>query len=123
MIKAKAIKGIAKMPQGRKRATLFSLIQESLKLTGAEEKRFQKIVQTDPLYQEAKMLQSIEEVGYERGLEQGLKTTAKNLLKTGKLTKQEIAEVTGLKLSEVRELAKVLNLNNQTNPGDKKALH
>ncbi|QTA86099.1 Uncharacterized protein dnm_021170 [Desulfonema magnum] len=111
------------MPQGRKRATLFSLIQESLKLTGAEEKRFQKIVQTDPLYQEAKMLQSIEEVGYERGLEQGLKTTAKNLLKTGKLTKQEIAEVTGLKLSEVRELAKVLNLNNQTNPGDKKALH
>ncbi len=114
-IKAKAIKGITKLPQGRKRATLFSLIEESIKLTGEEEKQFQKIVRTDPLYQEVKMLQSVEEVGYERGLEQGLeqglqalKKTAKNLLMSGKLTKQEIAGVTGLTLSQVRELAEAL---------------
>jgi len=119
-IKAKAMKGISKMPQGQRRATLFSLIQESAKLTGEEEKQFQEIVQSDPLYQEVKMLQSIEEVGYERGFEQGLKMTAKNLLESGKLTKEEIAGVTGMKLSEVREIAKALS---QAKPGDKKELH
>jgi len=45
-------------------------------------------------------------------MQQTLEKIAENLLKSGKLTEEEIAGVTGMKLSEVRELAKALN-----NPG------
>ncbi len=58
------------------------------------------------------MLESIEEVGIEEGIEigieQGVEGTAKNLLKSGLLTNRQIADVTGLKLKRVSELAKAL---------------
>ena len=49
------------------------------------------------------------EQGIEQGIEKGAKTkaleTAQLLLKKGKLTVDEIAEVTGLTVEEVKELA------------------
>ena len=71
LIKARAIRGIANLPPGRERATLFSLIRESIRLDKEEEKQYQEIVRGDPLWKEVKMLQSVEEVGYERGREEG----------------------------------------------------
>ena len=120
VIKAKAVRGIAKMPTGPKRATLFSLIQESIPLNKSEERKYQKLIQTDPFYEEVKMLQSIEEVGMERGLELGLeqgleqgqiltlRKIAKNLLQSRKLTQKEIVAVTGLKPGEISKLARTL---------------
>ncbi len=56
------------------------------------------------------MLQSVEEVGIEEGMEKGQIQTsediAKNLLLSGKLTKQEIASVTGVRINRVSELAR-----------------
>ncbi|MCP4106870.1 MAG: hypothetical protein GY749_15245 [Desulfobacteraceae bacterium] len=68
VIKAKAIKGISKLPLGKKQSTLYSLIQESIKLNKDEEKQYRELMSTDPMYKEAKMLQSIEEVSIEKGL-------------------------------------------------------
>jgi predicted transposase/invertase (TIGR01784 family) len=116
LIKAKAMKGIAKLPPGQGQATLFSLIQESLPLTTEEEKEFRKLVTDNPMYQEVKMLQSIEEVGIEKGLEKGLEQglekgriqaseeIAKNLLGLGKLTIKEIGEITGLDMRRIEQL-------------------
>ncbi|OQY59243.1 MAG: hypothetical protein B6245_07770 [Desulfobacteraceae bacterium 4572_88] len=110
LIKAKAIMGITKVAQGRKQATLFSLIEESIRLNKEEEERFQKIIRDDPMYQEAKMLESIEELGMERGMEKGeiraLEKVTKNLLRSGKLTKKEIAQVTDLDIAEMNEADK-----------------
>ncbi len=125
VIKAKAVRGIAKMPTGPKRATLFSLIQESIPLDTGEEKAYQKLIQRDPFYKEVKMLQSIKEVGIEEGveigLEQGLekgriltmKEVAKSLLQSGKLTQKEISVITGLKPAEIRKLSKALKKSKQ----------
>jgi hypothetical protein len=118
LIKAKAMKGIAKLPPGQGQATLFSLIQESLPLTTEEEKEFRKLVTDNPMHQEVKMLQSIEEVGIEKGLEKGLEQglekgriqaseeIAKNLLGLGKLTIKEIGEITGLDMRRIGQLKK-----------------
>jgi len=116
LIKAKAMKGIAKLPPGQRQATLFSLIQESLPLTIGEEKEFRRLVTDNPMYQEVKMLQSIEEVGIEKGLEQGLEKgriqaseeIAKNLLRFGKLSIKEIREITGLDVRRIGQLKKLL---------------
>jgi hypothetical protein len=120
VIKAKAMKGISGIPEGKKRATLYSLIQESIKLDSEEEKQFRELVQDNPMYQEVKMLQSVKEVGIEEGIEIGvekgigigrdeaLETTAKNLLKNGWLSQQQIAEATGLDIAIINELAESL---------------
>jgi hypothetical protein len=112
LIKAKAMSGIAGIPEGKKRATLYSLIQESIKLDSGEEKQFREIVRTNPMYQEVKMLESVEEVGIEKGIEIGwdgaLEATAKNLLKNGWLSPQQIAEATGLDIAIINELAESL---------------
>jgi hypothetical protein len=71
VIKAKAMKGIAKVQDGRKRAALYSLIQESVRLNREEEKRFRELVKTDPVYQEVKMFESVEEVRLEEEFEKG----------------------------------------------------
>ncbi|OQX05632.1 MAG: hypothetical protein BWK80_51805, partial [Desulfobacteraceae bacterium IS3] len=117
--------GIAKLPPGQKQATLFSLIQESLPLNRKEEKEFQKLIEADPLYKEVKMLQSVKDVGIEEGFEKGiqkgiqkgiekgiekgriiaLEETAKNLLRSGLLTKKQIVEFTGLSMRKINELA------------------
>ncbi|MDM8526157.1 hypothetical protein QUF80_22505 [Desulfococcaceae bacterium HSG8] len=77
-----------------------------------EEKQFRKLVQTNPIYKEVKMLQSVEEVGIEKGIEKGrnqaLEETAKNLLKADWLAKQQIAEATGLDIHRIDELAEFL---------------
>ncbi len=58
------------------------------------------------------MLQSIEEVGMERGLEKGQILTqrkiAKSLLQSGKLAQKEISVITGLEPAEIRKMAKAL---------------
>ena len=124
-IKAKAMKGITKVPAGKKQATLLSLIQESIKLDSEEEKQFRELVRDNPIYKEVKMLQSIEEVGFEKGVEigvekgveKGVESTAKNLLKSGLLTNRQIADVTRLKLKRINELAKTLKLSCKAGSG------
>jgi len=128
LIKAKAMKGIAELPPGQRQATLFSLIQENLPLNFEEEKEFQKLIKDNPMYQEVKMLQSIEEVGIERGIEVGIERgievgiekgiekgkiqaseeIAKNLLRFGKLTIKEITEITGLDRKKIEQLRSIL---------------
>ncbi len=48
------------------------------------------------------------EIGVKIGVIKGVEGTAKNLLKSGLLTNRQIADVTGLKLKRVNELAKAL---------------
>jgi len=117
------MKGIAKLPGGQKRATLFSLVRESIRLNREEEKQYQKMVRSDPLWEEVKMLESIEDVGYERGWEEAreelqeklregqakvLENTAKKLLKSGWLTHDQIVEITGLDIGRIGEFAEAL---------------
>ena len=61
-IKAKALNRIAAIPGGKKRAVLVSLVEHSIRLTPEEETLFQDLVKNNPMYKEAKMLQSVEEV-------------------------------------------------------------
>jgi len=51
------------------------------------------------------MLESIEEVGIENGIEK----TAKNLIQSELLTIEQIAEVTGLAIRKIKELSESLN--------------
>jgi len=51
------------------------------------------------------MLESIEEVGIEKGIEK----TAKGLIQSGLLTIEQIAEVTGLAIRKIKELSESLN--------------
>jgi len=72
------------------------------------------------MYQDVKMLQSIEEAGIERGIEVGIEKgiekgkmqaseeIAKNLLRFGKLTTKEITEITGLDRKKIEQLRSIL---------------
>ena len=104
LIRAKAIKGIAGVEGGPRRSVLYSLIDHSLQLEPAEEKMFREIIQKNPMFQEAKMLQSIEEVGMEKGMEKA----AINLLRSQWLNKEQISEITGLDREKLAELEKRL---------------
>ncbi|MGE0087551.1 MAG: hypothetical protein AB7S75_24340, partial [Desulfococcaceae bacterium] len=120
LIKAKAVNGIAKVPQGPKRSVLYSLIDQSLQLKPEEEREFRELVQNNPMFQEAKMLQSIEEVGIEKGLEKGIliglekgeqkkaEETAVKMLLSQWLNKEQISEITGLDRKKLDELEKRL---------------
>lgn len=108
LIKAKALNGIVKVPQGPKRSVLYSLIDQSLLLSPEEEKKFREIVHSNPIFQEAKMLQSIEEVGIEKGIGIGVEKTAINLLLSRLLNKEQISEITGLDRKKLDELEKGL---------------
>ncbi len=87
---------------------LYSPINHSLPLEPAEEKAFQEIIQENPMFQDAKMLQSIEEVGREKGREEGMETAAINLLRSQWLNKEQISEITGLDRKKLEELEKKL---------------
>ncbi len=100
LIKAKAINGIAGLAQGPERSVLYSLIDHSLPLNSKEEKTFQSIIKENPMFREARMLQSIEEIGIEKGIER----TAIKLLRSQWLNKQQISEVTGLDREKLDEL-------------------
>jgi hypothetical protein len=108
------MKGISGIPEGKKRATLYSLIQESIKLDSEEEKQFRELVRMNPMYQEVKMLESVKEVWIEEGVEKGigigwdgaLEATAKRMLSSGELPEEQIAQFTGLEISKIKELAK-----------------
>jgi len=124
LIKAKAVKGVAKIPDGRKQATLLSLINESIMLNGEEEKQFQELIKSNQAYREVEMLQSVEELGMEKGIEIGIERgkelgmekgqalasmeIAKNMIRSGKWTNEEIASVTGLNVGKLDELSKTL---------------
>jgi predicted transposase/invertase (TIGR01784 family) len=106
--------------KGIKRSVLYSLIDHSLPLDPDEEKTYRRIIQENPMFQEAKMLQSIEEVGIEKGIEQGIEkgiekgieqgveqekeATAKKLLLSQWLTKEQISEITGLDREKLEKL-------------------
>ncbi|MEE4357196.1 MAG: hypothetical protein V2I97_12075, partial [Desulfococcaceae bacterium] len=129
VIKAKALNGISSVPQGPKRSVLYSLIDQSLQLNPEEEKTFRELIQKNPMFQEVKMLQSIEEVGIEKGVERGIgigvekgigigvekgigigvEKTAVNLLLSRLLNKEQISEITGLDREKLDELEKKLN--------------
>ena len=120
------MKGISGIPEGQKRATLYSLIQESIRLDSNEERQFRELVRTNPIYKEVRMLQSVREVGIEEGIEigiekgveigvgegiekgrfQALEETAMKMLSSGVLTEEQIAQFTGLEISRIRKLAK-----------------
>jgi len=104
LIKAKAINGVAGVEEGPRRSVLYSLIDHSLPLEPEEEKTFRKIIQENPIFQEAKMLQSIEEVGMEKGMD----ITVMKLLRAQVLTKEQIADIIGLNMEEVEALEKKL---------------
>ncbi len=122
VIKARAMKGISGIPEGKRRATLYSLIQECIVLNSEEERQFQKLILTNPIYKEVRMLQSVREVGIEEGIEigiekgvgkgiekgrfQALEETAMKMLSSGVLTEEQIAQFTGLEISRIRKLAK-----------------
>jgi hypothetical protein len=116
VIKAKALNGISSVPQGPKRSVLYSLIDQSLQLNPEEEKTFRELIQKNPMFQEVKMLQSIEEVGIEKGLEKGMvigqkktiEKTAEKLLLSQWLNKEQISEITGLDREKLDELEKNL---------------
>jgi len=72
-IKAKAVNGIAKTAKTEKgKATLFSLVNHTLRLTPEEQKVYNNIIEKDLIYKEGKMLESIKEVGIEEGIEIGI---------------------------------------------------
>ena len=72
-IKAKSINGIAKTTSNEKeKATLFSLVNHTLRLTKEEEILFNELIEKDTIYKEAKMLETIKDVGIEIGIEEGI---------------------------------------------------
>ncbi|KPA14813.1 hypothetical protein MHK_004980 [Candidatus Magnetomorum sp. HK-1] len=116
LIKAKAINGInSHFKSGPKQATLFTLIDQSLNLDKNEQLIFEEIINTHNEYKEVKMLQSIEEVGYEKGIEQGEDKVLKGLLKAGLLTKDldKIVQTTGIDTERVKKIIQELNLNHE----------
>ncbi len=56
----------------------MALIEESIKLNEEEEKQYLKLIQDD--YKEAKMLQSVEELGIEKGIEKGVLQTSQKFI-------------------------------------------
>jgi len=116
VIKAKALNGIVNVSQGPKRSVLFSLIDHSLRLNTEEDKQFRELIQNNPMFKEVKMLQSIEEVGIEKGMDIGMdigrkeamEETAVQLLRSGWLKKEQIAEITKLDKAKLDELEKGL---------------
>ncbi|MCP4353641.1 MAG: hypothetical protein GY795_49975 [Desulfobacterales bacterium] len=103
VIKAKAVKGIAKkLPPGKKQSTLYSLIQESMKLNKYEEKQYRELIRTDPTYKEAKMLESIEEVGREQGILIG------EILMAQRILKQDVYSTEDLEYKGIDELESIL---------------
>ena len=109
LIKAKAINGVAGVEEGPRRSVLYSLIDHSLPLEPDEEKAFQEIIQENPIFQEAKMLQSIEEVGMEKGIDIGVESAVMKLLRAQVLTKEQIADIIGLNMEKIETLEKKLN--------------
>ena len=81
---------------------------------------FKEIINTHNDYKEVKMLQSIEEVGYEKGIEKGLEqgleqgedNVLKGLLKAGLLAKDldKIVQTTGIDSERVKKIIQELNL-------------
>ncbi len=116
VIKAKALNGISRVPQGQRRSVLYSLIDQSLQLNPEEENIFRELIQKNPMFQEVKVLQSIEEVGIEKGILIGLEKgeqkkaeeTAVKLLRSQWLNKDQISEITGLDREKLDELEKRL---------------
>jgi len=68
---------------------------------------------TNHKFQDAKMLQSIEEVGMEKGMEKGMdigvENTVMKLLRAQVLTKEQIADIIGLNMEKIETLEKKLN--------------
>ncbi len=120
LIKAKAVNGIAGVENGPKRSVLYSLIDHSLPLEPDEEKTYRIIIEENPMFQEAKMLQSIEEVGMEKGMEKGMQKgmekgigigvekTVMQFLRAQVLSKEQIAHITGMNMAEIETLEKKL---------------
>ncbi|QTA81573.1 Uncharacterized protein dnl_39110 [Desulfonema limicola] len=112
IIKAKALNGAAKVPQGPKMAVLVSLIDQSLRLDPEEDKQFKELIQDNPMFKEAKMLQSVEEVFIEKGKDIGRKETmeetAIKLFRSGWLNKKQIGEITRLDKEKLDELERSL---------------
>lgn len=124
MIKAKALNGVVRVSGRPKRAVLVSLIDQSLCLDDEEERQFKELIQDNPMFQEVKMLQAVEEVFIEKGREIGvgigreigvgigrkeaLEETAIHLLRSGWLKKEQISEITKLDKAKLDELEKAL---------------
>ena len=69
---AQAMLGVALIKDQTVQATLLSLVSRSVQLSEEEQKELKRILSEEKEFQEVRMLQSVEEVGFERGIEQGL---------------------------------------------------
>ncbi|MCP4344058.1 MAG: hypothetical protein GY795_00850 [Desulfobacterales bacterium] len=79
-----------------------------LKMSEEKRKQYEKYLMSIPV--EKDILETAEARGHMKGYKEGeqekARKTAENLLATGKLTAEEIAQATGLSAGEVRELSK-----------------
>jgi len=93
----------AKVKNRLKRATLLSLAERSIRLNDNEKKEFKEIISSDPQFQEVGMLQSVEEmyqekweeIGFEKGIEQGTLNTIRSFLDSG-VSWEVITKATGM---------------------------
>ncbi|MCP4344060.1 MAG: hypothetical protein GY795_00860 [Desulfobacterales bacterium] len=75
-----------------------------LKMSEEKRKQYEKYLMSIPV--EKDILETAEAKGYMKGEQEKARKTAENLLATGKLTAEEIAQATGLSAEEVGELGK-----------------
>ena len=110
IIKAKSVNGIIKTVSNEKqKATLYSLIDHSLQLNKEENDRYLDLIEKDILYKETKMLESIEEVGIEKGRKEERFSILSKLIKSGMLTIDQIVQATGEQYDYIK------NIDNQIN--------
>jgi hypothetical protein len=121
-IKAKAVNGIlTNYPDGQKRATLISLVDESIQLNPDEQKTFDQVINEYPnKYQEVKMFQSLEEYLLYKGKTSGLEEGRKEGRKEGQEELiARLIELEILKESQIGQILPVLGLHDTSKILDK----
>jgi len=118
LIKAKAVNGILKTSINEKqKATLYSLIDTSLKLTNEEDRQYLDLIEQNNEYKEAKMYETIEEYlmekaekkGIEKGRQEGQSILLSQILKSGMMTVDQIVQITGAQYDYIQNIAEKVN--------------
>lgn len=82
-----------------------STLVEALRLIALVSNRYHNAVYKAVHRRQTGWLKKSREEGLEKGRQEGLEKTARNLLLIGKLTTEQIAEVTGLSSDRVKEIS------------------
>ena len=120
-IMAKAMAGINKTSKNERiKATLASLVSQSMKLTPDERKQYDELIQKDNPLKEVKMLESMRDLGREEGLEEGMEKGKDELLSTmlrlKTLSMEQISKATGFACDYLRNLANKMNIQVEPTP-------